>query len=130
MKWFKKKPDATALAWEAAEKAREHRDLERVVKMHVLQRSLGFVPGDDSQSWLRLHELLADFEARISKLEVLRRETGTGEIKRDPIFIEEEGRVLTCFDEEHSFMDIVRYMVSAGCELEDIQIMMGEECKK
>lgn len=40
------------------------------------------------------------------------------EIKRPPIIDETLGT--TTFDEDHSFADIVRYLLSAGCSAEEI----------
>ena len=47
------------------------------------------------------------------------------EIKRPPIIDETLGH--TIFDEDHSFADIIRYLLSAGCTPEEILIILSHE---
>ena len=50
----------------AEERERQHR---MRVEQLTLQHELGFNPDDDTQSWLRLHQILKDHETRITALE-------------------------------------------------------------
>ena len=47
------------------------------------------------------------------------------EIKRPPIIYESIG--YTIFDEDHTFADIIRYLLSAGCSAEEIAILVACE---
>lgn len=47
------------------------------------------------------------------------------EIKRPPIIY--TFRNLIIFDEDHSFADIIRYLLSAGCSAEEIAVIVARE---
>lgn len=47
------------------------------------------------------------------------------EIKRLPIIYETLG--YTIVDEDHSFADIIRYLLSAGCSAEEIAVLVARE---
>lgn len=77
LNWFRRKrpvfvaaPPHVVTAEEAERAEKEKLRLEEIAaKQKAIQRELGFHPWDSDQSWLRLHEILLDYEKRLRALE-------------------------------------------------------------
>lgn len=69
--WFKKreKPRLMVVGGNDYTAAKEARDREMRHQQTMIQYELGFEPGDDVQSWLRLHQILKDHDDRLKALE-------------------------------------------------------------
>lgn len=72
MKWLKKrwaKEFAAAEQERAERKAQRDLDEARNIQQRAIQKELGIHGWDESQAWLRLHQLLKSHEDRITALE-------------------------------------------------------------
>lgn len=52
-----------------ADRKREEEEARMRERQLMLQHAMGFDPTDQTQCWMRLHEILMEHENRISKLE-------------------------------------------------------------